>query len=131
MYKTAIRNNPSSIDAQISLGNAYYGAKMYDDAIDSYKNAVNLKPMEPTSHFYIGAAYRDKGSYSDAAASFERATQLKPNYYESFYELGMIYYRNIKDKQKAITNFEKVLSIKPDHPEADKIRNIISLLRTQ
>ena len=56
---------------------------------------------------------------------------MRGSYIDAFYELGMIYYRSIKDKQKAISNFEKVLSLKPDHPDADKIRNIISMLKGQ
>jgi len=43
----------------------------------------------------------------------------------------MIYYRRIKDKQKAISNFERVLALKPDHPNADKIQDIIGLLKKE
>jgi tetratricopeptide (TPR) repeat protein len=131
MYRTAIRNSPGSFDAQMNLANAYYGAKMYDDAIESYRSASNIKPMDSSVYYLTGVALRDKNSFQEAASSFDRATQLNGGYHQAFYELGMIYYRNIKDKQKAIANFEKVLSIKPDHPDADKIRNIISMLKGQ
>ena len=131
MYKTAIRNNPGSFDVHMNLGNAYYSMKMYDDAIDTYKAAASLKPMDSKVYYFTGVAFRDKGSYSEAASSFEKAVQLQSNYHEAYYELGMIYYRNIKDKNKAVNNFEKVLSIKPDHPDADKIRSIISMLKGQ
>jgi tetratricopeptide (TPR) repeat protein len=104
---------------------------MYDDAIESYKSASNLKPMDSSVYYYSGIAYRDKERFQEAANSFDRAVQLNGRYYQAHYELGMIYYRSIKDKQKAISNFEKVLSLKPDHPDADKIRNIISMLKGQ
>ncbi len=102
---------------------------MYDNSIEAYKTASRLKPINPDPYFKLGLAYRDNKSYQRAANSFEKAAQLKRRYHEAHYELGMIYYRNIKNNSKALYHFKKVLAIKPLHNNADQIQNLINLLK--
>ena len=61
--------------------------------------------------------------------SFKKSLQINASQIEAHEELGMIYYRNLKNNQKAIYHFEKVLSMKPNHPDSDKINSILNLLK--
>ena len=76
---------------------------MYDNAIEAYKTASSLQPINPDPYFKLGLAYRDNKNYSKAAESFEKALKLRRNDHEAHYELGMIYYRNLKNNAKFIT----------------------------
>ncbi|HPJ14521.1 MAG TPA: tetratricopeptide repeat protein, partial [Spirochaetota bacterium] len=129
LYKQAIRNNPRSYEANFSLADTFHSAKMYDEAIDSYQTAISINPMKTECHYNMGMVYRDKGDYAKAASSFERAVQLNGKNADAHYELGMIYYRHLKNNEKALSEFEKVLAIRPDHDDADKIRSTINLLK--
>jgi tetratricopeptide (TPR) repeat protein len=104
---------------------------MYDESIEEFKAAIDLNPMDAKAHFYLGMAYRDRGLYEEAVKSFERSVQLNQSLWAGHEELGMIFYRKLKDKQKAVFHFEKLLSMKPDHPDADKIQDIINLLKKE
>jgi len=103
---------------------------LYDDAIEEYKVALTLNNLDAKTHFYLGIAYRDKGDYNEAARELDKSLQLNAKMTAAYEELGMIYYRNLKDSSKAISNFEKLLSLEPSHPRADKIQEIINMLKS-
>jgi tetratricopeptide (TPR) repeat protein len=103
--------------------------KLYDEAIESYNAATTLSPMDYRSYFQLGLAYRDKNDFNKSASSFEKSLQINDKQVEAHEELGMIYYRNLKDNRKAVFHFEKVISMQPNHPDADKIQNIINLIK--
>ena len=69
--------------------------------------------------------------YSKAAKALDRAVKLDTKLSEAHEELGTIYYRNLKNRNKALYHYEKVLALKPNHPERDKIQDIINLLESQ
>ncbi|HOF14071.1 MAG TPA: tetratricopeptide repeat protein, partial [Spirochaetota bacterium] len=102
---------------------------MWDNAIEEYQTAIDLSPMNDQAHFFLGVAYREKGMYEQAANEFERSLQINSSLADAHEELGMIYYRKLKNNDKAIYHFEKLLSMKPNHPKADQIRDIIAMLK--
>ena len=61
--------------------------------------------------------------------SFDRAVKLDTQLSDAHEELGAIYYKNLKDKTKAIYHYEKLLSMKPNHPDREKIQDIINMLK--
>jgi len=73
--------------------------------------------------------YKNKNMFEKSASSFETSLQRNSNQIEAHEELGMIYYRNLKNNQKAAYHFEKVLAMNPNHPDADKINSILNLIR--
>jgi tetratricopeptide (TPR) repeat protein len=103
--------------------------KMYNEAVEEYNVALTISPLEYKAHFDLGMAYRDQGNYSNAASSFEKSLQINSSQIDPHEELGMIYYRNLKDNQKAVFHFEKVLAMNPNHRDADKIKSIINLIK--
>ncbi|HQL80924.1 MAG TPA: tetratricopeptide repeat protein, partial [Spirochaetota bacterium] len=129
LYRTAASQNPESFTAHHNLANAYRESKQYAPAIEEYKTALRIKPGDAQTLFFLGIAYRDSGNYADAALSFEKSLAADGSLYDAHEELGMIYYRKIKNKEKALQHFEKLLSVKPNHPRASEIRNIISALK--
>lgn len=85
--------------------------------------------MEYKAHFDLGITYRDQSNFNNAVSSFEKSLQINSSQVDPHEELGMIYYRNLKNNQKAVYHFEKVLSMKPNHPDADKIKSIVALIK--
>jgi len=57
--------------------------------------------------------------------------QLNKRMIDAHEELGMIYYRKLDNNEKAVYHFEKLLSLQPNHPRADKIQDIINLLKNK
>ncbi|HPA73105.1 MAG TPA: tetratricopeptide repeat protein, partial [Spirochaetota bacterium] len=127
-YRSAASNSPRSFQAHFNLADAYRETKRYDDAIEEYRVALGIKPSDSKTHFFLGMAYRDRGNFADAARSFDRSLQIDGSQASAHEELGMIYHRKITNSEKAVYHYRKVLALRPNHPEADKIRGIINML---
>ena len=91
------------------------------DAYDSYRRHEGNKCKR----------YKDKDRIEEAVKSFEKAIKINKNLPEAHEELGMIYYRKLKDNDKALYHFERLLSLNPGHPDAESINDIIRLLKSR
>src|SRR5436309_2104275 len=129
-------------------------AKIYDDPLlDEYlgKIADRLLPDEvraaggpglrfgvmsdPTLHLYYGDLYRlqsqrarsvaDKDDFAkNALEHYELSAGLDPTFPDPFRQLGFLYYQQ-KDSERARDAFKKYLALKPDAPDAKRIREYL------
>lgn len=72
----AIALDPLDPQLRITLGQMYFGAKQYDDAIDAFKTAVLAKPDWPNSHYNLAVAYRENGNISKAITEMKNVLSL-------------------------------------------------------
>ena len=52
----------------VSLANAYYFDRQFDQALEAVRAAFDLDPNQ--THFFLGRIYREKGMYEEAIAEF-------------------------------------------------------------
>jgi tetratricopeptide (TPR) repeat protein len=72
----------------------------------------------------LGVDYATKNDMAKAIMYFDMALRLSPNSAEAYYKRGVIYAAMGK-KEKAITDWEKVLQIEPGHEYA--LNNLTTL----
>ncbi|MGD8592398.1 MAG: M48 family metalloprotease [Gammaproteobacteria bacterium] len=86
------------------------------------KNQIAQAPLE--AWFYLGEAYRQRGEPSDKAnaeSAYLRAIELLPDFAPSYAALGVLYMKN-NEYPKALTQFEKYLTLSPDSQNNAYIR---------
>ena len=94
-----------------------------------------ITPRDPTAHLYYGDLHRlqsqraksvaDKRSEAEQAlVSYQRAAELDPAFPDPFRQLGFLYYQQ-KDSVKAREAFEKYLALKPDAPDARRVKEYL------
>jgi tetratricopeptide (TPR) repeat protein len=105
-----------------NLGMIYLKVDERRQALGQFQKAVSLNDKFAPGHVNIGAmalSYRD---YENAEKSFAKATALDPTSYEAFlayaWSLDGQKGRDPKKGMAAGQAFEKVLSLKADHPDA-------------
>jgi predicted Zn-dependent protease len=97
--------------------------------------ALALAPKDPVTHLYYGDLYRiqaqrarqpeDKpGLIAQARQAYERAAELDPTYPDPFRQLGFLYYQT-HEGEKAKEAFRRYLALKPDAPDARRIREYL------
>src|ERR687888_1003949 len=96
---------------------------------------AGITPKDPTLHLYYGDLYRlqsqrarnvaDKDDFARKALEhYERAADLDPAFPDPFRQLGFLYYQQ-KDPERAREAFRKYLALKPDAPDAKRIREYL------
>ncbi len=94
-----------------------------------------LAPKDPTAHLYYGDLYRLRAQRAHAPRAKEslaqqalghylRAADLDPAFPDPFRELGFLYYQQ-KETARAKEAFQKYLALKPDAPDAKRIREYL------
>ena len=94
-----------------------------------------LAPKDPTTHLYYGDLYRlqaqraknpaDKPALeAQALEAYDRAAFLDPTYPDPFRQLALLYYQN-KQTEKSKEAFRKYLALKPDAPDARRIKEYL------
>ena len=94
-----------------------------------------LAPKDPTTHLYYGDLYRlqaqraknpaDKPALvAQALQAYDRAAALDPTYPDPFRQMGFLYYQS-KQTEKSQEAFRKYLALKPDAPDARRIKEYL------
>ncbi len=76
-------------------------------------------------------AKRAAYNYTGAIDSLKKALEANPRLALAHWELGLIYYQNVKDYAAAIYHFEELLRLKPDWKQADTVRQFITVCKTE
>jgi len=121
----ATKIHPNYINAFLLQGNSYYYAKDFDKAIKAYENALSINSGYQDARNNLMVALRDgarkygeKMNDLDTAESMLlRAYQISPSDPETLRLLG-ITYGVAGQHQKAITYFEKLVTIQPSNAYA-------------
>jgi regulator of sirC expression with transglutaminase-like and TPR domain len=94
-----------------------------------------LAPKDPATHLYYGDLYRlqaqraknpaDKPALvAQALEAYDRAAALDPTYPDPFRQMGFLYYQS-KQTEKSKEAFRKYLALKPDAPDARRIKEYL------
>jgi predicted negative regulator of RcsB-dependent stress response len=136
-YQELIAKYPHSWSARMAhyhLGNIYYNAGNYDNAINDYKKFVasrisdnaGIKFLALTS---IGYCYEAKKDFKSALEYFEKAQKGNNVGFESvgYGNIGRIY-EQMNDKKSALDHYKKALEKSTDPAKAVLIKYKISSL---
>src|SRR3989449_1319283 len=94
-----------------------------------------ITPRDPVAQLYYGDLHRLQSQRARAAADkadkaqkalerYERAAELDPTFPDPFRQLGFLYYQQ-KDNERAKAAFQKYLALKPDAPDAGRIKEYL------
>ena len=108
----AVKNNPQDAKAYYYLGNFWYGARQYNEAIAAWENSIKIDPEFPTVHRNLALGYFNKQNKpQEALALLEKAFALDPTDARILMELDQLYKRFNKDLLYRLTFLEKHLEL--------------------
>jgi tetratricopeptide (TPR) repeat protein len=62
----------------VNMGNAYYVAKEYENAVFMYKKAVEVAPQSVEAHFNLSVTYTEMVHTEDSSAEYKKASGIDP-----------------------------------------------------
>jgi tetratricopeptide (TPR) repeat protein len=113
---------------EILLANLY----LENGQVDQGKALLEKLPpaaiTDPTAYINIGILFLNKKNPSDASVYFTKAITLDPKRGETYYYRGLAELQMKKNKE-ARADFEQVLALSPDSPEAHDAKQMLANLK--
>jgi len=104
---------PTDSTILFKLGNEFFRAKQYNEAIIHYKKSLQQNPQDTNALYNLGLAYLacDK-NLEKAKKLFTIISQLEPTNYKSFFKIAAIFEKN-NQIDEAIDYYKKTIEINP------------------
>lgn len=123
--KKTVEKDPENLQALITLGNLYYDASKFEEAVVYYQRALKLDPKNPDVWTDMGTMYRQLGNIDSSLICYQKAVQFNPQHKSGWFNLGIVYLFDKKDDKKAVWAWKKFVELSPDDPHVEAIKEEI------
>ena len=131
---SALRNvaekEPSNAAPRVELGNLYFDAERYDDAIKWYSEALKLAPRDVNVSTDLGVCYYYANQADKALEQFQHSLSIDPRHAKTLLNLGIVKAFGKQDLDGAVQAWQQVLAIAPDSPEGQAAKRAIESLQS-
>jgi len=127
--RTTAEQNPNDADTRVQLGNVYFDAERYTDAIAWYEQALALKPADANVSTDLGVAYYYVNQPRKAVKQFEQSLGINPKHTKTLLNLGIVKAFGKQDLTGAAQAWQMVVSLAPDSPEGQAAKKALEGLQ--
>src|SRR5580765_1714557 len=128
--KSVAGREPANAQPRVQLGNLYFDAERYDDAIKWYTEAQALLPNDVNVSTDLGVCYYYTNQPDKALAQFDRSLKLDANHAKTLLNVGIVRAFGKQDIEGATQAWQKVLQVAPDSPEAQAAKRALDTLQS-
>jgi len=128
--KSVADREKSNAKPRVQLGNLYFDAERYDDAIKWYTEAQTLLPNDVNVSTDLGVCYYYTNQPDKALAQFDRSLKLDANHAKTLLNVGIVRAFGKQDLDGATQAWQKVLAVAPDSPEAQAAKRALDTLQS-
>ena len=108
----ALKNDPQSVDVNVTTGELRRQTGRYDDAIAAFLRALSQQPNNADAVLGLAETYKESNDTKNAESAYKRAIALQPNYWGGYNKLGAFYF-TMGRYRDAIPQFQKVVRLVP------------------
>jgi tetratricopeptide (TPR) repeat protein len=109
-----VKESPEDVEMTISLADAYFEAKQFEEAIKYYQVAIDLDPNRPWGYNAIGLALHYMGKPMEALKHIELGIEHNPYHQQIWLTKGFILAYGLADRDGAKAAWEKAKAINPE-----------------
>ena len=117
---------PADAGLLTKVGNIYYDAKQYPDAITYYERALKSQPNDASVRTDLGTAYWYNDDADTAITQFNKALTQEPTKADTLFNLGIVEWQGKKDARSAVAAWQKLLDSNPGYANKDKVQQLIA-----
>jgi tetratricopeptide (TPR) repeat protein len=128
--KSVANREPSNPAPRVQLGNLYFDAERYDDAIKWYEDAIRLSPRDANLSTDLGVSYYYLNQPDKALEQFSRSLTIDPKHAKTLLNLGIVKAFGKQDLQGAAEAWQQVITLAPNSPEAQAARRALDSLQS-
>ena len=124
--RAAVKARPDDVAARLALAQALMGSQDGGGALTQFREAARLDPTNPQPFAYSGWLVRLQGFPDQGLTLIDKAIQLNPDYPDARFFRGIILFRDKKQPDAAIPEFQRYLVAAPDSPLAPQVRQLLA-----
>jgi cytochrome c-type biogenesis protein CcmH/NrfG len=128
LRETADRN-PGDAATRAMLGNLYFDAERYDDAIKWYEESLRVDARNPNVSTDLGVSYYYVNQPDRALKQFEHSLSVDPAHTKTLLNVGIVRAFGKQDLAGAAAAWQRVLELAPDTPEGKAARQALDNMR--
>ena len=114
----------------MQLGNLYFDAERYDDAIKWYVDAVKLAPNDVNASTDLGVSYYYTNQPDKALEQFAQSLKIDPKHGKTLLNVGIVKAFGKQDLAGATEAWQEVLKLAPDSPEGQAAKRALDSLQS-
>ncbi len=128
--RSAADREPANPTPRVQLGNLYFDAGQYAEAITWYTDALKLAPGDVDVSTDLGVSYYYTDQPDRALEQFARSLEIDPNHTKTFLNLGIVRAFGKQDLEGAEAAWTRVVELAPDSTEGQAAQRALESLRT-
>ena len=126
--KSVAEREASNLGPRVQLGNLYFDAERYDDAIKWYADALRLAPNDVNVSTDLGVSYYYSNQPDKALAQFDHSLKQDPKHAKTLLNVGIVKAFGKQDLDGAEAAWKQVIAIAPDGPEGQAAKRALDSL---
>jgi cytochrome c-type biogenesis protein CcmH/NrfG len=128
--KSLAAREPQNAEPRIQLGNLYFDAQRFDDAVEWYSEAIKLAPNNVDVSTDLGVSYYQTNQPDRALEQFERSLKIDPTHTKTIFNVGIVKAYGKQDLAGAEQAWRRVIELAPTSPEGQAAVKLSESLKT-
>ena len=122
--------DPSDAAARATLGDLFFDAERFQDAIAWYEAALALDAQDVNVSTDLGVSYYYTNQPDRALDQFAHSLEVDPEHIKTMLNMGIVRAFGKQDLAGAADAWEQVIRLAPDSPEGRAARQALDSLRS-
>jgi tetratricopeptide (TPR) repeat protein len=127
---TLAEQQPNNAQPRVDLGNLYFDAERYDDAIKWYSEAFKLAPRDVNVSTDLAVAYYYTNQPDRALQQFDESLKIDPKHTKTLLNMGIVRAFGKQDLAGAEQAWQQVIALEPNSPEGQAARRALDSLKS-
>ena len=128
--ESVAQQNPKDVQPRVQLGNMYFDAEQYPQAIGWYEQAFALNSRDANLSTDLGVAYYYTNQPDRAIKQFEHSLSIDPKHVKTLLNMGIVRAFGKQDLEGAAKAWEEVVAIAPNSQEGQAARKGLEGIRS-
>jgi cytochrome c-type biogenesis protein CcmH/NrfG len=126
--RTVVDRDPKNAVARAQLGNLYYDAGRFTDAIKWYVESLALNPKDASVSTDLGVSYYYNNQPDLAIKQLEHSLQIDPKHTKALLNMGVVRAFGKQDLKGATEIWRRLVEVAPESPEGRKAKEALESL---
>ena len=115
--EAAAAQNAKDSQPRVQLGNMFFDAEQYSQAINWYEQAIKINPNDANVSTDLGVAYYYTNQPDRALAQFEHSLRVDSKHIKTLLNVGIVRAFGKQDLPGAAKAWQQVVDLSPNSPE--------------